>query len=80
MPRTTRQLHLDMLANMADDWSDTTSAMISITVGLVMRELGITEVEVPLSGLTEFMTKYTIDRSYFDRDDKQMMRVTVTER
>lgn len=80
MAITARQIQLDMLATMAEDWSDTTSAMISVSIALVMLQLQTTTVEVALHELKDVMAKYIIDRTYFDKDGVPMMRVTLIER
>ena len=80
MALTARQIQLDMLATMAEEWADTTSAMISVSIALVMLQSGVRMVEVSLGEVKELMSKYAIDRTYFDKDGVPMMRVTIIER
>lgn len=76
-----RPLYLDMLTDMAGNWHDTTSAMITITVGMVLQKLEVTSIDIPLGGVDALLTRYEVDREYFKADDDgTIMRITLKER
>lgn len=75
-----RNLQLEILAKMAEDWQDTTSAMLSVTVALVLVRLGETTVTVPLDNVAEIMRKFNIDRAYIDIEGQPHMVVTLMEK
>lgn len=76
-----RPLQLDVLANAAESWHDTTSAMISVTAGMILRRLQVTSVEIALGDITPFLARYEVDRTYrTDENDVVHMRITIKER
>lgn len=70
-------LNMDVLARMSEDWTDTTSAMLSAVIGLVMQEYHIPEVLVDLGRIGPLLQKFEIDREYLP---DMRMRVTMKER
>lgn len=74
------RLQLDMLARMAERWDDTTQAMLTITVGLMMKKLKLTEIDMVLSvaSVGELLDQHDLDRTYFAYPDGTPgMRVTL---
>lgn len=77
------RLELDMLARMAESWDDTTQAMLTITIGLMMRKLKLTEIDMVLSvdSVSELLDKHDLDRTYFVYPDgKPGMRVALKQK
>lgn len=72
------RLQLDILAGMAEKWEDLTQAMLTITIGLIMRELGrdVVDVILDVNGLID---RYDLDRTYYTTPEGiKRMRVTLT--
>lgn len=73
------RLQLDILAKMAEDWSDTTQAMITIMIGLVMRSINVDTLDLSLDAntISDLTSNYTLDRTYTLVDGRQHMVVTL---
>lgn len=71
---------MEMLARMSDDWTDTTGAMLSVTVALIMRRLDMTCLTVPLNphDIKHLIDTVTIDRTYEDVNGVLHMTVILT--
>lgn len=76
-----RDLKLDLIAKMSEDWHEATDAMISMTVGAVLLELGPKEVTINLTTLRERHAGIAIDREYTEHPDgTQYLTFRITER
>lgn len=76
-----RPVFLDMLTGMAEEWHDTTTAMLTITIGMVMLKLEQTTVTVRLDNVADIMNRYEIIRTYgADAEGVPFMTVTLKER
>lgn len=73
-------LAMDLLARMSEDWSETTSAMLSITIAKMMLKLDMTSITLPLDGIAELIADYIVDRSYSEVDGRPYMTITMTKR
>jgi len=73
-------LQLDLLAKMSEDWTDTTSAMLSMCIAMVMLSFNSRDLELDLSKTKEIMDKFEIDRTYYIIDGGLKLRVTLKER
>jgi len=73
------RLYLDILAKMGDDWNDTTQAMISIVVGLIMAQVDATSFDIRIDAETVnlLLEKYDLDRRFHVVDGKQYMLITL---
>lgn len=70
-----------LMAQLADKWTDDTSAMLSIAIALVMEKLNAEVVDIDLASSSAIVDKYIIDRAYYINDDNRpMMRVTLIKR
>lgn len=76
-----RDINLDLLAKMSEDWRDSTDMMLTIAIGMVLLECGRTEVTIDLSKMAENAARYEIDRKYTDHPDgTKYLTVSLKER
>jgi hypothetical protein len=73
------RLQLDILASMAEQWTDIADAMLTITIGLFMRhaEMDVVDFRIDAKSVDDLLTNYTMDREYHSIYGVQYLRVTL---
>lgn len=69
---------------MAEEWNDTTQAMLTMTIALFMRQAGIDTIDITLDeqSIQKLVDEYTLDRVFYTSADSATprMRVTMTSK
>lgn len=74
------RLQLEILAKMAESWSDTSDAMLTIAIGLFMlnSEENVVDLRIDTERVNYLLTNFNLDREYHTINGVAYLRVKLT--